>query len=122
MAESSGSEDDEDTHGSPLEPEAPDEVINPKAEREEKLRQMMENDGRFISERDLSREGFDRADSKSVEEDSLPVEATEDSAKPAAEEPTVTVSNGRRRGKRKTMKKRRVQDADGFLGELACCN
>jgi DNA polymerase delta subunit 3 len=30
--------------------------------------------------------------------------------------PTVTVSNGRRRGKRRVMKKKKVKDEDGYLG------
>lgn len=32
-------------------------------------------------------------------------------------EPTVTVHNGRRRGRRRVMKKRTVKDEEGYLGE-----
>jgi hypothetical protein len=32
-------------------------------------------------------------------------------------EPTVTVENGRRRGKRRVMKKKKVKDEDGYLGK-----
>jgi DNA polymerase delta subunit 3 len=34
---------------------------------------------------------------------------------PVEEEPTVTVSNGRRRGRRRVMKKKKVKDEDGYL-------
>ena len=46
MAESSESEDDDNTQDSLAELEAPGELANPKADREEKLRQMMENEGK----------------------------------------------------------------------------
>jgi hypothetical protein len=32
-------------------------------------------------------------------------------------EPTVTIENGRRRGKRRVMKKKKVKDEDGYLGK-----
>ena len=32
-------------------------------------------------------------------------------------EPTVTVENGRRRGRRRVMKKKTVKDEEGYLGE-----
>jgi DNA polymerase delta subunit 3 len=32
-------------------------------------------------------------------------------------EPIVTVENGRRRGKRRVMKKKKVKDEDGYLGK-----
>ena len=32
-------------------------------------------------------------------------------------EPTVTVQNGRRRGKRRVMKKKTVKDEEGYLGK-----
>lgn len=32
-------------------------------------------------------------------------------------EPTVTVENGRRRGKRRVMKKKTVKDEEGYLGK-----
>ena len=32
-------------------------------------------------------------------------------------EPTVTVQNGRRRGKRRVMKMKKVKDEDGYLGK-----
>jgi DNA polymerase delta subunit 3 len=33
------------------------------------------------------------------------------------DEPTVTVENGRRRGRRRVMKKKKVKDEDGYLGK-----
>lgn len=36
---------------------------------------------------------------------------------PAEGESTVTVQNGRRRGRRRIMKKKKVKDEDGYLGE-----
>lgn len=48
--------------------------------------------------------------------------ATEDAPddpEPAANQATVTVENGRRRGRRRVMKKKKVKDEDGYLGEQA---
>ena len=39
-------------------------------------------------------------------------------SKPAESEATVTVQGGRRRGRRKVMKKKKVKDEDGYLGKL----
>jgi DNA polymerase delta subunit 3 len=39
-----------------------------------------------------------------------------DVPEPDDNKPTVTVSNGRRRGKRRVMKKKKVKDEDGYLG------
>jgi DNA polymerase delta subunit 3 len=36
-------------------------------------------------------------------------------------EPTVTVENGRRRGKRRVMKKKTVKDEEGYLGKYNEC-
>ncbi len=33
-------------------------------------------------------------------------------------EPTITVENGRRRGKRRVMKKKTVKDEEGYLGKF----
>jgi DNA polymerase delta subunit 3 len=37
--------------------------------------------------------------------------------KPDEPEPTVTVENGRRRGRRRVMKKKTVKDEEGYLGK-----
>lgn len=34
------------------------------------------------------------------------------------QEPTITVENGRRRGKRRVMKKKTVKDEEGYLGKF----
>ena len=64
-------------------------------------------------------ERTDKADPVSAEDHSMPIDAPERSTAPAPEEPTVTVSNGRRRGKRKVMKKKTMKDSEGYLGELS---
>lgn len=55
-----------------------------------------------------------------TEADSQP-EATptqkSDSPEPADGESTVTVEAGRRRGRRRVMKKKKVKDEDGYLGK-----
>jgi DNA polymerase delta subunit 3 len=49
-----------------------------------------------------------------------PVEVSQpemtDAPEPDDEKPTVTVSNGRRRGRRRVMKKKTVKDEEGYLG------
>lgn len=46
---------------------------------------------------------------------------TPDAVEPAEGEPTITVQNGRRRGKRRIMVKKKVKDEDGYLGEHHPC-
>jgi DNA polymerase delta subunit 3 len=46
-----------------------------------------------------------------------PSTAATDSTEPAEGEPTVIVENGRRRGRRRVMKKKKVKDEDGYLGK-----
>lgn len=55
-----------------------------------------------------------------VEAESQPEEtpvADADTPEPSQGEATVTVENGRRRGKRRVMKKKKVKDEDGYLGK-----
>ena len=40
-----------------------------------------------------------------------------DTPEPSQGEATVKVENGRRRGKRRVMKKKKVKDEDGYLGK-----
>lgn len=93
-------------------------------DRQEKLRKMMEDDGKtptriMIYQTDY----FPDEDMPDVDaaEDSQPIATppVEETAtpEPAEAEPTVTVEGGRRRGKRKVMKKKKVKDEDGYLGE-----
>jgi DNA polymerase delta subunit 3 len=58
-------------------------------------------------------------DAPAVEEkqpEASQLEQTE-APKPDEPEPTVTVQNGRRRGRRRVMKKKTVKDEEGYLGE-----
>ena len=45
----------------------------------------------------------------------MPIDAPKEELE---EKPTVTVSGGRRRGRRKVNKKKTMKDAEGYLGEL----
>ena len=47
-----------------------------------------------------------------------PVPAQPGVKETAEEVPTVTISGGRRRGRRKVMKKKMIKDEDGYLGTL----
>ena len=47
---------------------------------------------------------------------STPIDAPERESE--EEKPTMTVSGGRRRGRRKVMKKKTMKDAEGYLGNL----
>ena len=95
-----------------------------RAEREQQIRTMMEDEGRFNSS-DRARSILTRLDvpmDDAREED--PVEADDshpiDAPVPPAEGPTettVVVSGGRRRGRRKVMKKKTIKDEEGFLGQ-----
>ena len=40
--------------------------------------------------------------------------------KPAEAEATVTIQGGRRRGRRRVMKKKKVKDEEGYLGKSHC--
>ena len=44
-------------------------------------------------------------------------EAAADTPEPTESETAVTVTNGRRRGRRRVMKKKKVKDEEGYLGE-----
>lgn len=57
-------------------------------------------------------------DAPQVEEkDSQDSTVEKGDSKPAGAEATVTVQGGRRRGRRKVMKKKKVKDEDGYLGK-----
>lgn len=62
----------------------------------------------------------DTADEPAEEEPEEPSPEAEPSKpeEPSMEsEPTVTVSGGRRRGRRRVMKKKTIKDDEGYLGE-----
>ena len=67
----------------------------------------------------------DPADEPAEEEPEEPSPEAEPSKpeEPSMEsEPTVTVSGGRRRGRRRVMKKKTIKDDEGYLGESCICN
>ena len=116
-----GSSDSEDESESPHgEKEPADQGCNPKAEREEKLRQMMEDNGDFMPVCDTARKSDFLVDNQSEEEPSMSIDKQEEPEGPEIEEPVISRSNGRRRGKRRVMKKKTMKDAEGYLSELLC--
>ncbi|KAF2031566.1 hypothetical protein EK21DRAFT_62966 [Setomelanomma holmii] len=72
-------------------------------DRQEKLRKMMEDDD--VDMQDAPPESQDKAS---------PMEPVDSKENPQTE-PLVTVEIGRRRGKRRVMKKKKVKDEDGYL-------
>ncbi|KAH7395191.1 DNA polymerase subunit Cdc27 [Phaeosphaeria sp. MPI-PUGE-AT-0046c] len=74
-------------------------------ERQEKLRKMMEDDDEDMLDAPVEAE--------SQPDQSLVADA--DTPEPSQGEATVSVENGRRRGKRRVMKKKKVKDEDGYL-------
>ncbi|PSN62087.1 hypothetical protein BS50DRAFT_603630 [Corynespora cassiicola Philippines] len=80
-----------------------------RAEREEELRKMMEADGQ-VKPNDMP----DAPPAEEMGSEDAPIDQAAPS-KPAESESTVTVSGGRRRGRRKVTKKVKKQDKDGYL-------
>ncbi|KAH8728676.1 DNA polymerase subunit Cdc27 [Phaeosphaeriaceae sp. PMI808] len=90
-------------------------------ERQEKLRKMMEDDGKSKSnafdlnaELDSDEEMLD-APAETASQPAVTSPDNLNSQEPDDTEPTVTVQNGRRRGRRRVMKKKKVKDEDGYL-------
>lgn len=105
------SEDEEETWVPPAKSNS-DEIVNKdrksRKEREAKLKQMMEED----EDEDIpSAEVKEEAD-KEIKEPEAEPEAT---TKPAP------VSDGRRRGRRRVMKKKTIEDDEGYLGKCYFC-
>ena len=97
-------------------------------EREAKIREMMDKDEgscslplhRTILTKpvDESMEDPEKAAGEEQEADtSMPIDAP--AAKAEEEKPTVTVSGGRRRGRRKMTIKKTTRDDDGFIGTIS---
>jgi DNA polymerase delta subunit 3 len=78
-----------------------------RADREAKLRKMMDDD-------DDDDEAMDDAPLPEPDSQDAPLDA-EPSPKPTEPEAIVTSQGGRRRGRRRVMKKKTVQDEDGYL-------
>jgi DNA polymerase delta subunit 3 len=91
------------------EAEKSEQARKARKEREEKLRQMMDADDDDTEMQDT--EEVDEAAPEPVDESS----ALDKPKEPERKE-EVTVTNGRRKGRRKVMKKRTYKDEDGYLG------
>ena len=99
-----------------------------RSQREEELRKMMEEeDGESASAhvRGLQltcaeEDEEEDVDMKDPSDEPPEPEPEAEPPKEASPEPqsNVTVSDGRRRGRRRVMKKKTVKDAEGYLGEL----
>ena len=95
-----------------------------KKEREEELRRMMEADGnthRLSGRAHHQLTGIvdeDMDDAPAETQESAPATDKDESQAKESPEPaeTVTVSDGRRRGRRRVMKKKTVKDEEGYLG------
>ena len=91
-----------------------------RTEREEKLRQMMDveeeedDDDKEADKAEEINEDYEMVDAPSP---SNPIDAPETSKRksPSPPAPAPEVSNGRRRGRRKVMKKKTMKDAEGYL-------
>ena len=101
-----------------------------RSQREEELRKMMEEDDGesalpHVCVPQLTFTDEDEEDDIDMKDPSDEPPKPEPKAEPpkaASPEPQtkVTVSGGRRRGRRRVMKKKTVKDAEGYLGELCC--
>jgi DNA polymerase delta subunit 3 len=100
------SDDEEETYIPPVQEKKESEGDRKsRKEREKALREMMEQD-----------DDEDEAVPSPVpepEEEETVLEKVKEEEEP---EPVVTISGGRRRGKRRVMKKKTIQDSEGYLG------
>ncbi|KZM25864.1 uncharacterized protein EKO05_0009231 [Ascochyta rabiei] len=77
-------------------------------ERAEKLRKMMDDDDEDMPDAPAAKEQLEQEPEASQSQEA-------DAPKADEPEPTVTVQNGRRRGRRRVMKKKTVKDEEGYL-------
>jgi DNA polymerase delta subunit 3 len=82
-----------------------------KKEREAELQAMMDQ------EDEVMEDAADDTPDNVAEEDERALDKAQE-AKPEEPKETVTVENGRRRGRRRVMKKKTVKDEDGYLGKF----
>ena len=91
------------------------------SERTEELRKMMDESGiaildiHYIS-RSVLRMSTDEEMEDTAEEEPSQNSETIPTPKEPSPEPAVTVTGGRRRGRRKIMKKKTIKDEEGYLG------
>lgn len=106
------SEDEDDPDDEPevkIDEEKNEAARKAREERAERLRKMMEDDDEDMPDAPAA------AAAESQAETTPAATATADAAEPAEGEATFTVTNGRRRGRRRVMKKKKVKDEDGYL-------
>ncbi|XP_014557320.1 hypothetical protein COCVIDRAFT_97510 [Bipolaris victoriae FI3] len=105
MSEDEGDPDDEPEVK--IDEEKNEAARKAREERAERLRKMMEDDDEDMPDAPAAAE--------SQTETTPAAPAAADAAEPAEGEATFTVTNGRRRGRRRVMKKKKVKDEDGYL-------
>ena len=109
---------------------------NGRKEREDKIRQMMEDDEDEDGKNDVCCDmtitfnlSLDENAGKGLEDEDM--DASQDSAtidkqelkkEQSPEPPLPVVSDGRRRGRRKVMKKKTIKDEEGYLGRMTLEN
>ncbi|KAF1928010.1 uncharacterized protein M421DRAFT_64338 [Didymella exigua CBS 183.55] len=102
MSEDEGDDDEPEVQ---VDTEKVEAAKKARDERAEKLRKMMEVDDEDMPDAPVTRE--------------IPTEASQsekaETPKEEEPEPSVTIQNGRRRGKRRVMKKKTVKDEEGYL-------
>ncbi|EOA87597.1 uncharacterized protein SETTUDRAFT_150612 [Exserohilum turcica Et28A] len=103
MSEDEGDPDDEPEVK--IDEEKNEAARKAREERAERLRKMMEDDDEEMTDAPAAAES---------QAETAPAAAA-DASEPTEGEATVTVSNGRRRGRRRVMKKKKVKDEDGYL-------
>ncbi|KAG9193116.1 hypothetical protein G6011_03151 [Alternaria panax] len=103
MSEDEGDPDDEPEIK--IDEERNEAARKAREERAERLRKMMEDDDEEMLDAPATADSQPEA----------PSTATTDTTEPAEGEDTVTVTNGRRRGRRRVTKKKKVKDEDGYL-------
>ncbi|EUC42308.1 hypothetical protein COCMIDRAFT_103875 [Bipolaris oryzae ATCC 44560] len=106
MSEDEGDPDDEPEVK--IDEEKNEAARKAREERAERLRKMMEDDDEDMPDAPA-------AAVESQTETSPAATPAADAPEPAEGEATFTVTNGRRRGRRRVMKKKKVKDEDGYL-------
>lgn len=112
-----GEADDDDIAPSKKADKGEDTGRKSRKEREEELRRMMEEDE--DKEEDPEEEEEDPADEdmeEAPEPEPEPQAETKEDNEPSE---VVSIENGRRRGKRRVMKKKRILDDQGYMGKLS---
>jgi DNA polymerase delta subunit 3 len=107
-------EDEEETYVPPVQDEESTGDRKSRKEREAKLRAMMEEDDEDEVPPAAKPEPEPEPEEEEEEEATLEQEKVKEEP-----EPPITVSGGRRRGKRRVMRKKTIKDDEGYLGKLS---